>query len=63
MFDPDHPEANLVWRNGKVIDLDKDDNNKLEAECAENKTFFNLFYGISLRSKIHKGLIKENDDY
>lgn len=63
VFDPDHPEANLVWRNGKVIDLDKDDNNKLEAECAENKTFFNLFYGISLRSKIHKGLIKENDDY
>ena len=45
MFDPDHPEANLVWRNGKVIDLDKDDNNKLEAECAENKTFFHLFYG------------------
>ena len=43
MFDPEHPETNLVWRNGDIVDLDQEEEDKMKE--AENKTFFHLFYG------------------
>ena len=28
MFDPENHEANLVWRNGEIIDKDKEEEEK-----------------------------------
>ena len=30
VYDPDHPEASLVWRDGEVVDLEKTSNDVVE---------------------------------
>ena len=38
MFDPENHQANLVWRNGEIIDMDEEEEGKREVDdCkAEN---------------------------
>ena len=43
MFDPEHPETNLVWRNGDIVDLDKEEEeivgiNKEEEDIKDENT-------------------------
>ena len=44
VFDPEHPELNLTWRNGNVVDLDQEDGAKLDDNDDEN--------GVSMEIKI-----------
>ena len=32
VFDPEHPELNLAWRNGNVVDLDQEDEAQLDID-------------------------------
>ena len=35
MFDPEHPETNLVWRNGDIVDLDKEEEDIVDIDKEE----------------------------